>query len=87
MHFLTIRAHPQGPLEPRNMALGAAAGLAALLAEPDENKVPTEWRFGSWQELTAEQIEQLLRWLWKEQSGERAKAMIELVQQAHKELK
>ena len=73
-------------VQPRNMALGAAAGLAALLAEPEENRLPTELRFGPWKELTGAQIEQLLRWLWGEQSGEHAEAMITLVQQAHKEL-
>lgn len=84
--FGTMAVALEYGVQPRNMALGAAAGLAALLAEPDENKVPTELRFGPWKELTGAQIEQLLRWLWGEQSGERAEAMITLVQQAHKKL-
>ena len=73
-------------VRPSNMALGAAAGLATLLAQPKENELPADLQYGPWKELTGAQIEKLLRWLWNRQSGEHAQAMIELVQQAHKQL-
>lgn len=72
--------------KPDNMALGAAAGLATLLAEPEEDHIPRGLQFGSWEKLTPAQIEKLLRWLWEGQTCEHAQVMIELVQQAHKQL-
>ena len=73
-------------VRPSNMALGAAAGLATLLADPEENQLPGDLQYGPWKELTPAQIEALLKWLWNRQSGEHAQEMIELVQQAHRQL-
>jgi mannitol-1-phosphate/altronate dehydrogenase len=51
-------------IEPKNMALGAMAGIAILLNKAEENNLPEDLRFKDWRKLDRIQTEKLLRWLW-----------------------
>jgi hypothetical protein len=51
-------------IEPKNMALGAMAGIAILLNKAEENNLPEELRFKDWRKLDRIQTGKLLRWLW-----------------------
>lgn len=56
------------------MAMGAAAGIRQLLADPE---LPEELRF-DWESLTAGQIGEILRWLWKDTEAERLGDLVRL---------
>jgi len=73
-------------IEPRNMALGAMAGIAVLLAEAEENNMPGDLRFGDWRELNDAKIEKIINWLWNSQTGRYANKVVNHVQDARKHL-
>jgi len=52
-------------IEPRNMALGALAGIALLLANAAEYGVPAERRSLNWRHLRREDLRPLLTFLWQ----------------------
>jgi len=52
-------------IEPRNMALGAMAGVALLLANAAEYSLPPELRSLNWQRLSIDSLTQLLTFLWQ----------------------
>jgi mannitol-1-phosphate 5-dehydrogenase len=52
-------------IEPRNMAMGAMAGIALLLANATEYSLPQELRSLSWQRLSIDSLTQLLTCLWQ----------------------
>jgi mannitol-1-phosphate/altronate dehydrogenase len=52
-------------IEPSNMAIGALAGIALLLANADEYRVPAEMRTLNWRHLDAGDLARLLAWLWQ----------------------
>jgi mannitol-1-phosphate 5-dehydrogenase len=52
-------------IEPKNMALGAMAGVALLLANAAEHGLPQELRSLNWQRLSVESLTQLLTCLWQ----------------------
>jgi mannitol-1-phosphate 5-dehydrogenase len=54
-------------IEPKNMALGAMAGIILLLANAAENHLPAEFHSLRWQALDAESLTRLLSWLWQNQ--------------------
>jgi mannitol-1-phosphate 5-dehydrogenase len=58
-------AFEQG-LEPRNMALGALAGIALLLANAAEYGLPPDLRSLDWRHLDASRLSSLLTWLWQD---------------------
>jgi mannitol-1-phosphate 5-dehydrogenase len=55
-------------IEPRDMAMGAMAGLILLLANAAEGRLPQELRSLDWRTLDAESLARLLSWLWRNQS-------------------
>ncbi len=55
-------------IEPKNMALGAMAGMILLLANAAEGRLPPELRSLRWQTLNAEELTRLLSWLWQNQT-------------------
>jgi mannitol-1-phosphate/altronate dehydrogenase len=55
-------------IEPKNMALGALAGIILLLAHAAEGRLPKELRGLPWQSLDREGLTRLLRWLWQNES-------------------
>ena len=84
--FGTMHVAIEYGIKPVNMAMGAIAGLAFLLARADENKLPAELRFGDWRKLSGEQIEKLIRWIWKDSAGKHAAEIIRYVQEAQPRL-
>jgi len=73
-------------IEPTNMALGAMAGIAALLEAAEENDLPNNLRFGDWRELNNAEIEKIIRWIWNDETGKYAEQLIKYVQNAQKRL-
>jgi mannitol-1-phosphate 5-dehydrogenase len=69
-------------IEPVNMAMGAAAGLRQLLANPRKNSIPRHLRCSDWQKLSAEKIQEILIWLWGQQGGQHRQKLTDLVHQA-----
>ena len=65
--FGTMKLALEYSIEPKNMALGAMAGIAELLKNADSNDLPEELRFGDWRKLDEDKIERILRWLWNDQ--------------------
>jgi len=73
-------------IEPKNMAVGALAGVAALLRDADEYGVPAELRATDWRSLDREHLGRLLRWIWKNQTPPCAEDLIDLTLEARKTL-
>jgi len=86
-------------IEPNNMALGAMAGIALLLAKAKENNLPGDLRpclrrgklvpakAGSdWRTLDDLQIEKILNWLWTGQKTKYAQHLTEYVRNAKQQL-
>ncbi len=55
-------------IEPKNMALGAMAGIALVLGNKGEGRLPPELQSLHWQTLGTESLARLLSWLWQNQS-------------------
>ena len=68
-------------IEPVNMAVGAAAALCQLLANPEQSNLPEDLCFNERQELSAGNIQELLIWLWGGYSGQHREKLTELVHQ------
>ena len=66
--FGTMQLALEYGIEPGNMSLGAAAGLAVLLEGPEQNRVPADLRLADWRRLDKGSVSRLLDWLWKGQS-------------------
>jgi mannitol-1-phosphate 5-dehydrogenase len=84
--FGTMQLVLEYGIEPRNMALGAMAGIAALLEKAEEYNLPDDLRFGNWRELNDSKIEKIINWLWKGQTSIYAEQVIKHVQNAQKRL-
>ena len=69
-------------IEPPNMALGAIAGVAALFNPAWENHLPNEISAEKWQQLSNEEIKNILLWLWNRKTDEYTDRIIQLTQQA-----
>jgi len=69
-------------IEPRNMALGAMAGIALLLKKAKEYNLPGVLRFGDWCKLSNAKIENIVNWLWAGQTCQYAGQLIKYVQNA-----
>lgn len=85
--FGTMQLALEYRIEPKNMALGAMAGVALLLQKAHEYKVPRELRFapdgiGGWQSLEEKQIRQLLNWVWAGQERADTDRLIRYTHQA-----
>jgi len=52
-------------IEPKNMAIGAMAGVALLLAHPADYRLPRELHSLNWRTLDAHNLTQLLTHLWQ----------------------
>ncbi|MCX5646216.1 MAG: hypothetical protein NTZ17_16270 [Phycisphaerae bacterium] len=63
--FGTMTLALEHGVEPRNMAMGALAGIALLLANADEYGLPGEPRALNWRHLDARHLTQLLTHLWQ----------------------
>jgi mannitol-1-phosphate 5-dehydrogenase len=84
--FGTMRLALEYGIEPKNMALGAMAGLAVLGEKADEYNLPANLRFTDWRGLDGTQIEEIIRWVWKGQSSPYEMQLIEHTQAACQQL-
>ena len=73
-------------VKPVNMALGAIAGIAFLLAHAEENSLPKELYFSDWKKLGDSDIEKILDWIWDGQTPKFNDELIELVKNAKRSL-
>jgi len=85
--FGTMQLTMEYGIEPKNMALGAAAGIAVLMEKAEENNLPNNLRFGDWHQLDDDKIEKIISWLWTGQKSEYAGQLIEYLKSAQKGLK
>ncbi|UCD48711.1 MAG: hypothetical protein JSW27_14395 [Phycisphaerales bacterium] len=69
-------------MEPQNMAIGALAGVAVLLAGGDEYAVPTDLRLADWRNLDRDGLGRLLHWVWKGQAPPFEKELVDLTFEA-----
>jgi mannitol-1-phosphate 5-dehydrogenase len=63
--FGTMTLALERGIEPRNMAIGALAGVALLLANGTEYGLPAELRSLNWQRLSIDDLTRLLRFVWQ----------------------
>jgi mannitol-1-phosphate 5-dehydrogenase len=63
--FGTMSLALEHGIEPANMAMGAMAGVALLLANATEYGLPRELESLNWRSLPVEGLSQLLTWLWQ----------------------
>jgi len=84
--FGTMQLALEYGIKPRNMALGAMSGIAALLEAADENNLPGDLRFGDWRKLDDSKIEKIINWLWTGQTSKYADQLIKYVQNARSSL-
>ena len=77
--FGTMQLALKYGIEPRNMALGALAGIAELLRNAQSSRLPKELEFGDWRKLDGDKIVRILRWLWNEQICESTSELAGLV--------
>jgi len=92
--FGTMQLALEYGIEPRNMALGAMAGIAVLLKKAEENNLsggqtglPGDLRFGDWRKLDDAEIEKIINWLWAGQTSKYAEQLIKYVQNARGRLR
>jgi mannitol-1-phosphate/altronate dehydrogenase len=84
--FGTMQLALKHDIEPKNMALGAAAGIIELLKNIGENSLPENLRLSDWRELDDERIEKILCWLWEGQTSKSEAELIHSVQNARERL-
>ncbi len=63
--FGTMALALEHGVEPENMAIGALAGIALLLANATEYDVPDELRSLNWRRLSADSLTHLLSFVWQ----------------------
>jgi mannitol-1-phosphate 5-dehydrogenase len=63
--FGTMTLTLEQGIEPKNMAIGALAGVALLLTNAAEHGLPPELRSLKWQTLTVDSLTQLLAFVWQ----------------------
>jgi len=80
--FGTMQLALEYGIEPKNMALGAIAGIAVLLNKAEEYNLPDNLRFADWHKLDSSNIEKILNWLWNSQTCEHTGQLIRYVQKA-----
>jgi hypothetical protein len=86
MQIVSIRTLQYG-IEPKNMAIGAMAGIALLLEKAKEYNLPVDLCFDDWRKLDNDGIEKIIKWLCKGQATNHAQRLIKYVQNAKKHLK
>jgi mannitol-1-phosphate 5-dehydrogenase len=84
--FGTMQLALEYGIEPKNMALGALAGIAILLEKAQEYNLPSDLRFGNWRRLDDLRIEKIISWVWNGRTCEHAVQLIKYVQNTKKHL-
>lgn len=85
--FGTMQLALENSIEPRNMAIGAVAGVAVLIEQAEQYNLPADLRFDDWCKLGAAEIEKTLSWIWSSQAGAHPQRLIKYVQNAQEHLK
>ena len=80
--FGTMQLALEYGIEPKNMALGAIAGIAVLLDKAEEFNLPDDLRFTNWRKLDISGIEKILNWLWKGQTCNYVRSIVQCTQNA-----
>jgi len=73
-------------IEPRNMALGALAGVALLLANAGEYGLPQDLQSLNWRHLTVESLTRLLTFLWRSPTSSSLQKLIDCAYAAREPL-
>lgn len=84
--FGTMQLALEYGIGPKNLALGALAGLAVLLDKADENELPNDLRLRDWRELDQIRIEKILKWLWNGKGCGHTNQIVKYIKQAKKHL-
>jgi mannitol-1-phosphate/altronate dehydrogenase len=84
--FGTMSLALEHGIRPVNMALGAAAAIAALLAGAERNKVPRHLRCDDRRSLDDVRIAEIMEWLWPDAASEQSRDLIRHVQEARPRL-
>jgi len=84
--FGTMQLALEYGIEPKNMALGALAGIAILLEKSDEYKLPENLRLSNWRKLDHINIEKILTWLWNEKKCVHINKIVKYLDQSKKHL-
>ncbi|HUV66067.1 MAG TPA: hypothetical protein VMW24_19390 [Sedimentisphaerales bacterium] len=80
--FGTMQLALEYGIEPKNMALGALAGIAVLIEKAEQHGLPEDMRFGDWRRLDPAQLKRLLDWLWKGRTCKYLPQCIEYIKSA-----
>jgi hypothetical protein len=81
--FGTMALALEHGIEPRNMAIGALAGVALLLANAAEYGLPPELRSLDWQGLTVDNLTRLLSFVWQSPMSPSLRTLIDCTHAAH----
>jgi len=65
--FGTMQLALDYAIEPRNMAIGAVAGIAVLIEQAEQYNLPADLRFDGWCKLSGAEVEAILNWAWRGQ--------------------
>lgn len=84
--FGTMQLALEHGVKPKNMALGAMAGIVVLLQRTRENNLPSGLRFDDWRKLGDAKTRGILNWIWGEQRSQYSGRLIEYVQKARERL-
>jgi mannitol-1-phosphate/altronate dehydrogenase len=84
--FGTMQLAVEYGIEPKNMALGAMAGIALLLKKAEEYNPPEDLRFINWRALDENKIKRILNWLWAGESCKRTERIIKALKSSIKQL-
>jgi len=85
--FGTMQLALEHGIEPKNMAVGAMAGIAVLLKKAQEYNLPGNLQFGDWRKLDDAKIQKIINWLWNGRTCKDAPQLIKYVQNAREHLK
>ncbi len=76
--FGTMQLALEYGIEPTNMALGALAGVAWVIADAEACKLPEALRTGDWTTLTRARLAGILQHIWSSQLPQQADRLIDL---------
>ncbi len=80
--FGTMQLALEYGIEPKNMALGALAGIAVLLKKAQEYNLPGDLHFTDWRKLSDSDVDKILNWLWKGQTCNYVRSIVQYTQEA-----
>ena len=66
-------------IEPKNMAIGAMAGIAMLIEQAEQYNLLADLRFDDCRKLGAAEIEAILNWVWRDQACRHTAEMVKCV--------